>query len=170
MKLKKLEIKDSDKVLLICIIIIIVAFIFIKLFTYRSEPILMDYAKKESNIIISSIINKSINEIVYKDNYYNYIKIEKDSSGEITNLNFNNNKINQMLYLITDSILNSIKKIEKGDYNNLNVEHINNKDNIYYIPMGIIHNIPILVNIGPKIPFKIEMLGSTNNSSYNNIK
>ena len=160
MKLKSnIIIKESDIILLIIILILIVSFIFIKLFTYRSEPILMDYAKRKSNNIISSIINKAINDVIYKDNYKNIIEIEKDNNGIITNLNFDNKKINEILYLTTENLLDSINELES-----------NSKKNIFYVPMGVIHDTPILVNIGPKIPFIIEIIGSTNNYSYNNIK
>lgn len=156
----KLNIKDGDIVLLIIVLILIVSYIFIKIFSYRSEPILMDYAKRKTNNIVSSIINKSINDVIYKNSYENIIQIDKDNNGNITNLNFDSKKINELLYLTTNDILNSIDDLE----------HINSKDKVYYVPMGVIHNIPILVNIGPKIPFKIEIISSTNNSSYTNIK
>lgn len=156
----KLNIKDGDIVLLIIVLILIVSYIFIKIFSYRSEPILMDYAKRKTNNIVSSIINKSINDVIYKNSYENIIQIDKDKNGNITNLNFDSKKINELLYLTTNDILNSIDDLE----------HINSKDKVYYVPMGVIHNIPILVNIGPKIPFKIEIISSTNNSSYTNIK
>ena len=119
----------------------------------------MDYAKRKSNNIISSIINKAINDVIYKDNYKNIIEIEKDNNGIITNLNFDNKKINEILYLTTENLLDSINELES-----------NSKKNIFYVPMGVIHDTPILVNIGPKIPFIIEIIGSTNNYSYNNIK
>ena len=72
----KLNIKDGDIVLLIIVLILIVSYIFIKIFSYRSEPILMDYAKRKTNNIVSSIVNKSINDIIYKNSYDNIINID----------------------------------------------------------------------------------------------
>ena len=120
----------------------------------------MDYAKRKTNNIVSSIINKSINDVIYKNSYENIIQIDKDNNGNITNLNFDSKKINELLYLTTNDILNSIDDLE----------HINSKDKVYYVPMGVIHNIPILVNIGPKIPFKIDIIANTDNSIYTHIK
>ena len=167
---KKYYLKESDIFLIIIVLILIVSFIFIKIFTYKSEPILMDYAKRKSNNIISLIINKSINDVIYKKNYDDIIIINKDNNLNIVSLDFNNKEINEILYLITEDILESVYNLENGNYDELNASYISNKDKVYYVPMGIIHDIPILTNLGPKIPFKIEILGSVNNSSKNNIK
>lgn len=138
------------------IIIFIVTFFLIKLFTYKSSSILSGYAKKKSNNIISSIINSSIYNI--KDSYEDLIIIEKNSNEEVIDLNFNNIKINNILHLTTSNILNSINELEEDS------------NMIYYVPLGVIHSLPILINIGPKIPFKIDILGDINNSSDINIK
>ena len=164
MKLK-LDIKKSDYILMIIVLILIVCYIFIKTFTYKSEPILLEYAKKKSTNIITSIINDSVNKVIYSNNYDEIIKVEKDNNGNIISLDFDNNTINMLLYLVTNDILDNITSLENGNYNN-----IETKNSVYYIPISIIHNNPILVNIGPKIPFKIEYLGSANNEIKTNVK
>ena len=170
-KLKsKFEFKKSDLILIIIILILIVTYIFIKIFTYKSEPLLLDYAKKESENIISTLINKSIKEVLYESEYEDLIEIEKDNDGHITNLNFNNKDINEILYLSTENLLNSILLLEKGKYNLINNNYISNKDFIYYIPIGVIHNLPVLINIGPKIPFKIDLVGSVNSDEVTSVK
>ena len=155
--MNKIKIKNSDIVLIIIIVILLITYIFLKIFTYRSEPILLDYAKRKSTNMISSLINKSINEVLLKYNYENIIEIEKDKNGKVENLNINNKDVNEILYLTTDNVLNNIELLEKNKL-------------LLYIPIGVIHNIPILVNIGPKIPFKIEILSSTNNDTFTKVK
>lgn len=155
--MNKIKIKNSDIVLIIIIVILLITYIFLKIFTYRSEPILLDYAKRKSTNMISSLINKSINEVLLKYNYENIIEIEKDKNGKVENLNINNKDVNEILYLTTDNILNNIELLEKNKL-------------LLYVPIGVIHNIPILVNIGPKIPFKIEILSSTNNDTFTKVK
>ena len=164
------SIKKSDIVLILIVIILVVTYLLIKLFTYKSEPILLDYAKRKSTNMISTLINKSINEVLFSNNYEKIIEIEKDNNGKVENLNFNNKKINELLYLVTDNILNSIKLLENGNYDDLNSDYITNKDKVYYIPIGVIRDIPILVNIGPKIPFKIDVLSSINNDTFTRVK
>ena len=155
MNLLKIEIKNSDIILFIIVTIIIISYILIKIFTYKSEPILLEYAKKKSTNIVSALINESINNILYKNDYENIIYLEKDEIGNIISLNFNNKKINEILYLTTENILNNISLLEKGKYGNLDIKYIKDNNWIYYIPLGVIHDQPILNNLGPKIPFKI---------------
>lgn len=150
--------KKSDIFLIITIIIFILAYIFIKIFTFKSEKVLNNYAKRNSANIVTNIINDSIYDVLYNNDYESLIEIDKNSINEINSLNFNNTKINNILYLTTNSILENIKEVESND------------DLIYYVPIGIIYSLPILVNIGPKIPFKIDVLGDINNDTNINIK
>lgn len=150
--------KKSDVFLILIIIILIITFIFIKIFTFKSEPILIQYAKRKSNNTISQIVNKSIKEIIYNYDFKNLMSIEKNNNKEITNINFNNNQINYILYLVTENILNTLNNLEK------------NESLIYYVPIGIIYSSPILVNLGPKIPFKINILGNVNMDNKINVR
>ena len=150
--------KKSDIFLIITIIVLILTYIFIKIFTYKSEKILNNYAKRNSTNIVTNIINDSIYEILYDNNYDDLIQIDKNNSNEINSLNFNNVKINNILYLTTQNILENIKVLESN--NNL----------IYNVPIGVIYSLPILINIGPKIPFKIDILSDINSDADIKIK
>lgn len=156
--------KTSDIVLLIIVLIIVISYIMLKIFTYKSEPILMDYAKNKAINVISSIVNDSINEIIYKKDL-NIIDVNKNSSGDIVSLDFDNKKVNEILIISTNTILKNINEME-----NISIEKLNENYLVYYIPMGVIHDIPSLTNIGPKIPFKFNIIGNVSSSSSNNIK
>lgn len=150
--------KKSDIFFIITIIVFILTYIFIKIFTYKSEKILNNYAKRNSTNIVTNIINDSIYEVLYDNNYDDLIQIDKNNSNEINSLNFNNVKINNILYLTTENILENIKILESN--NNL----------IYNVPIGVIYSLPILINIGPKIPFKIDILSDVNSDADIKIK
>ncbi|MGM9877233.1 MAG: sporulation protein YunB [Bacilli bacterium] len=150
--------KKSDIFLIITIIVFILTYIFIKIFTFKSEKILNNYAKRNSTNIVTNIINDSIYEVLYDNNYDDLIQIDKNNSNEINSLNFNNVKINNILYLTTENILENIKVLESN--NNL----------IYNVPIGVIYSLPILINIGPKIPFKIDILSDVNSDADIKIK
>lgn len=166
----KYIIKESDIILIIIVAILIITYSFIKIFTIKSEPILLDYAKRKSNNIISILINKSINEVLINDNYENIIILDKDENGNIESLSFNNQIINEILYLSTDNLLNSINMLENNKYQEISSDYFSNKELIYYIPIGVIHNLSVLINIGPRIPFKIDILSSVNNEIFTNVK
>ena len=145
-------------------------YIFLRIFSYKSHTILLNYAKRKSINIISTIINKSLDEVLYNENYEEIIELKNDYEADISDININNKQINQMLYSMTENILNSISMLEDGNYDDINTNYTNNEDLIYYVPIGVILNIPVLVNLGPKIPFKIDILSSVNNEVLTEIK
>lgn len=148
--------KLSNRIIFVIILVILTTFVFIKMFSSRAEYILLDYASFKSTNIISSQINSSINKVLYENNYDNIIKEYKDSEGNIVNVDFDNLIVNRLLYLITDNLLNN--------------DYISSNDSVYYVPLGIMYNTPILNNLGPKIPFKIDIIRSVNNDTKINIK
>lgn len=155
-----MRIKKCDKILLTLIIIFICTYIMIITFSNKSEVLLMEYAKNNTKNIMGLIINNSLNNILYKNKESNYIIIEKDNEGKITNLNFDTNKINKITYILSKKLFDDVKKIEEGKYNDLDIKYITNNDLVYFIPIGIIHDNVIFNNLGPKIPFKIELIGN----------
>lgn len=163
MKLKHyITFTKIDIIILISILVLIVSYIFIKLFSERSSIVLMEKAKSETIEISTMLINKSIYEIIYNssDNFNDVLIINKNNNDEIVSIDFNNKIVNEKLYLLSDNILENISYLENGNIDKLNIKYFKSDDLIYYIPIGIIYNIPVLTDIGPKIPFKVSILGS----------
>ena len=150
--------KKSDLIICIFVITFILTYLLIKFFSYKSEPILLDYASIKATNIVTSIINDSIKNNLYNSKYDNIIQIEKNTEGNIVNLNFDNNQINKLLTVLTNDILKDLTKIEKSD-NHMKTSRI------YYVPFGIIYDSNILSYIGPKIPFFINYIGSLNDEA-----
>lgn len=115
----------------------------------------MKYAKNQVNFTINIIIDNTIRSILSEEQFNNIIEIEKNDDKEITNINFNNNKINKILSLSTNNILNEINK---------------NNSRKYEIPFGVISNNHFFHNLGPTVPYQISILGQLNNNTYINIK
>lgn len=148
--------KKIDKYTIIAILIIVITFMLLNIYANKTKSILIKYTTNNTNRIIMKIIDETISEILSEEEY-NIIDIEKNSENEITNINFNNNKINKILSL-------SIKNVEKK------MEVIENESKIYYISYGLIFNNHLLNNLGPKIPYMVSQLGRTSNNTYINIK
>ena len=148
--------KLSDKIFFVILLIIIVTVIYIKIFSSRSELILLDYASFKSTNMISSIINNSINDVLLENTYDNIITESKDKTGNIVNINFDNLIVNRLLYQITDNLLNN--------------QSLKYKDKSFFVPLGVIYNIPVLNNMGPKIPFRLEFIKGINSEAKINIK
>ena len=164
-----MKIKTSDYIILVILFIVIVSFIEIKYFSYKSETILLDYSSNKITNIINEIINESINNKIYRYKYNDIIKIDGQNNENITSIDFDNEIVNSMLYMVSDEILGKIKLLESNNYDNLNLKYISSNDKVYYVPYGVIYGSSILSNLGPKIPFKISLVGSTNNETKINI-
>lgn len=100
-------------------------------------------------------INEAIKEKTSKIEVEEIISMVMNKDGEIISVDFNTNNINKNLYEITNDIQENVKNIEK-----YNSDYIKRDKNIYYVPSGLISGIPIISNIGPKIPVKMFMTGN----------
>lgn len=169
MKLRKsIYISRIDKIIYVSIIIAIVTYIFINNFDKRSMNILLNYAENETIKVSTIIINKSISKILKNKDYFELIDIEKNTDDEIISVNFNNYLVNKALVELNDDILNSINVLKKELIDELDLKYFNSKDLIYYVPIGVIYDMPILVDLGPKIPYKTNLLGSIDSKVITN--
>lgn len=136
------------------IIFLIVFFLcFFYLFFKISENITyyyMNYSKKEAKQIIEESIGNAITDDVL-ENIKNkeLFTISKNSSNEIEMIDYNTYEVNLFLRDITDNISKTLKREEQ------NTEKI-----AFYIPLGSITQNPIFNSKGPKIPVRIEVIGS----------
>lgn len=170
MKLKKhIEISKSDKIIIIIAIVFFFTFIRIKTFSVKSNTILLNYAKNQSTKIATTIINTSLKEVI-DDEFDDIMKIRNDDNGTILGIDFDSKKSNELNYKINENILSNIKLFETGQINNLNLEYLDNTDYIYKVPIGIIYDIPILVDITAKVPFKISLLSNVESSVSTQVK
>lgn len=171
-RLKKYKnITGSDIILLIMIIVLIISYIMLKVFTIKSEKILLNYAENKSKELSQLLINNALEEIIIDANVDDIINLEKNQNNEIISLDFNNVKINEIELKISKNIQNNLKKLEENKKNSLTEKYYDDKiDIIYEVPMSIIYDVPILVGIGPKVPFKLDVLGNVKTNVITNIK
>ncbi len=149
--------KKSDKNIIIIFIIIITTTLLLNIYAKKIESLLIKYTYNYSNDLITKVIDECLINILSNEKNNYIIEIEKNDQNQITNINFNNNKINKILSLSINEIQNRIKEIEK-------------ENKIYYIPYGLIYDNHLLNNLGPKIPYAVKQLGKINNNTYINIE
>lgn len=152
----------NTKYIIICIIIIIVLFVLflINKFTDKSLPYLVAFAESESIELINMIVNNAVREEVFDKEISKVSIIDKNNDGEIVNISYDNVLLNEILYDVSNNILENISNIEKSKYKGLNSKFYSEKDMVFYVPIGIVYDIPILTDISPKIPYKVSFLGS----------
>lgn len=147
MRLKKrINISLRLQIFIIVICILVITFFLLKRFSNNSIDFLYQYAENNSINISTKIISKSIyNEIYSKD--IDVMLIEKNSNDEIINIKYDTEKLNKILYDVSNDILNSISELE-------------NSNSIFYVKYNVIYNTPILNNLGHNIPYKVSYTGS----------
>ena len=160
--------------LLLCVIITIIV---LKIISIRVSPILMNYAeletKKLSSIVINRAVNKQLANGMNIDEMFNIIK---NDNGEIATIDFNPAIVNKVLNTTTNVVLINLKAIEEGNIDFIELPDILiSKDKlkngiIYEIPLGTITNSGFLSNLGPKIPIKLNIIGSVESNVKTNIK
>lgn len=169
---KKVNIKMKKKNFLIFIIIgLILGVIFSFLYINKKvTPLFLSLAKSETEKLATLIINDAVGKQVADDlKTDNLFEINKDNNGIITSIDFNSNIVNKFLTTITTSVELNLKYLEEGRIDLLNLPDSilvsYDKDDlekgiIYRIPSGAIFNNTILSNLGPKIPVKLNLIGS----------
>lgn len=109
----------------------------------------LNYSEKEVIKIIDNasgkgITDKILNEIKDKELY----TVSKNSFGEIEMIDYNSYLVNLFLRDVSKNISDSLDEQE------------NSKKIAFYVPLGSIFQNPILNNKGPKIPVRMEIIGS----------
>ena len=166
MKLKKRKNDQKGNFILLIIIFLIISIVYIlKLFSQKALPIFLDYSEVEVNRIASLVINNSIiNEIGTKVVFDDLFIIKEDKNGNIVSMDVNSAEVNKILIEASKLLEQNLKYLETGEVDRLKVNglNINSKKRgvIYELPSGIIFNNLLLNNLLPKIPVRLNLVGS----------
>ena len=179
--MKKIKLKKKRKVrnfiTLIIILIIIFTYFIITISSEKIIPILMKNAEYESKKAGVEIIGNSVSkEVATKLKNEDIYSVTKDNSGNISSIDFNPIVVNNILEDVSSIVSKNFKNFESGKINSNNY-FSNNKYNkklkngvVCLIPMGVVTNNIFLENLGPKIPVKLNLVGSVVSSIKTNIK
>ena len=110
----------------------------------------LEYSENEASRIITNSISEAVNERVLKqiknESLYTVVRNKND---EIEMIDYNSYLINIFLRDVTNNVTKYLAEEE---------EKSNNAS--FYIPMGSVFQNPLLNNRGPKIPVRMELVGS----------
>ena len=167
---RKITIKRRNVIITIFILIVISIIIVFNFINSKVTPFFLDLAESETEklatLIINDAVGKQVSDNLTSDNLFN---ISKDSKGNINAIDFNSPVVNKLLTTITSSVELNLKYLEEGRIDLLNVPDsilvsYDKKDLkkgiIYKIPSGAVFNNTILSNIGPKVPVRLNLVGS----------
>lgn len=127
-------------------------------------PVFLEYAEYQASKIATYVISKAVDEEVSQNlDIEDLFFTSKDTSGNITSIDFNPITINKISNMIKANIFEYLEDLENG-----NIEKIKNtalfssrinEGIIFEIPSGVVFNNIILANIGPKVPVKLNLTG-----------
>jgi len=125
------------------------------LFNARIRPTIITVAEAKAKHIAIEAINESVNEKIEEKNlsYDELIHLQKNNNGEITALQANIVKMNQLKSALSISIQEKIAQVGSTKAN---------------IPLGNIINSEMLAGWGPKVPVRLIPVGTTQINFKNN--
>lgn len=177
MRLKRRKNKKINIVIIILVLLIISIFYMLKIFSEKAIPIFINYSEIEVNRIAYLIINNSIiNGVGANITLDDLFVIKEDNNGNIISMDVNPAKANSLLIKVNSVLEQNFRYVENGEIDKLKMEGLNidskRRGVIYELPSGVIFNNIFLNNLLPKIPVKLNLVGTifskltTNVESY----
>ncbi|MEG0449362.1 MAG: sporulation protein YunB, partial [Lysinibacillus sp.] len=161
--------KGLNRLTLVFITIIVCVFLFLYLLNDRLMPTYLEYAGVQTNKIASYVVSKAINSRTSNVlNVNDIIEEIPSENSEMVTTKFNTEIINRVRAETQDLVKMYLEQAEQGELEHLpeleNVEYdvgrIEEGDGIvFFVPLGQAANIPMLGNLGPKIPIRFHIIG-----------
>jgi len=174
--MKRIKLRKRKKFDKLNTVILVIIFLFLSIImalvyiNSKLSPILLDFAELETSKLANLIINRAVTKQIA-----NGIEIEKlfstiqNSAGEIQTIDFNPTVVNKVLNMTTNAVQSSLKAVEQG-----NIEMIEVPDDVlveydkkklkrgivFEIPLGAVTENAFLSNLGPRVPVKLNLIGS----------
>lgn len=151
--------------LLIPAILIAIA-LFIYFINARLAPVYVQYAEVQTQKIAAHVINKAINSRTANVLDINdiIVNVPNDSKGMIK---FNTEIINRVLSETHSLVESHLQQAEAGNLAILPTDEIefdpqameSEEGIVFFVPLAQAANIPLLGNLGPKIPIRFHVIG-----------
>lgn len=160
MRLKKEKRTIKHKKLITFIVIFLLLIIIFFKITSNVYRYFLNYAEAELIKLTAVVINGSVSKDTFnKLNTEDLYFITKNNNNEIEMVDYNSNMVNEFLDNATNEIQHNLLKMQNGEIDLTN-ELKNDSGVLFEIPLGIITNNPIFNNFGPKIPVRMQIIGS----------
>lgn len=120
------------------------------------EPQLLAIAKQHTGFAINNIVKEVLADIEYDTD--SLFHIEKSDNGEITSIQYDSYKLNQILYSSLNTIDESLLAAQDGKKDPTTKDVFYEDGVLYELPVGYLSHIFFLYNSGPKIKVRMKML------------
>lgn len=175
---KKSSKKNFVTLLLMSIIIMVVISIYVV--NARLMPTYLQYAEVQTQKVASYVVSKAINSKTSSVLDVNEIIVDiPTQSDDVITTKFNTEIINQVRAETQTLVKEYLEQAENGDLSHLpsleNVEYDVGKMEagdgiVFFVPLGQALNLPILGNLGPKIPIRFHIIGNVQSNIESSIE
>ena len=162
--------RGTNWAVLLMVSLFIMIIISLYVINMRLMPIYLDYAEVQTGKIASYVVSKAINSRTSSVLDVNEIIVPIESENEtMIQTKFNTEIINQVRAETQSLVKEYLEQAENGE-----LSHLPNLDNVeydvgrmeagdgivFFVPLGQAANIPIIGNLGPKIPIRFHIIGN----------
>ncbi|WP_042476124.1 sporulation protein YunB [Bacillus ndiopicus] len=172
--------KRGNIAFFVILTLIIVIILFLYWMNSRLMPTYLQYAEVQTKKVASFVVNKAINARTSGVLDVNDI-IENlpSGSGDMITTKFNTEIINRVRSETQALVKEYLEQAENGDLTHLpnleNVEYNVGKMEagdgiVFFVPLGQAANLPLLGNLGPKIPIRFHIVGSVSSDVRSTIR
>lgn len=153
-------------------VLLIVIILIINFIGNKITPGVINYAEMELEKFTSRVINEVISNNINDLSFDELFIISKDDNNYVKTIDYNPVSVNKVLGIITNKVDKLLRSVEKGEaLTELSSDILLNYDKeklrdgiIFEMAIATIFDNPLLSNIGPKIPVRITLLGTTNSN------
>lgn len=162
--------RGTNWAVLLMVSLVIMIILSLYVINMRLMPIYLDYAEVQTAKIASYVVSKAINSRTSSVLDVNEIIVPIESENEtMIQTKFNTEIINQVRAETQSLVKEYLEQAENGE-----LSHLPNLDNVeydvgrmeagdgivFFVPLGQAVNIPIIGNLGPKIPIRFHIIGN----------
>lgn len=162
--------RGTNWAVLLMVSLFIMIIISLYVINMRLMPIYLEYAEVQTAKIASYVVSKAINSRTSSVLDVNEIIVPIESENEtMIQTKFNTEIINQVRAETQSLVKEYLEQAENGE-----LSHLPNLDNVeydvgrmeagdgivFFVPLGQAVNIPIIGNLGPKIPIRFHIIGN----------
>lgn len=135
----------------------------------KLTPIYLQYAEVQTEKIASHVISEAITERISNVLDVNDViqHVPTENSDQVT-VKYNTEVINRILADVRTTVDENLDEIEKGNIDILPLEENIEYDAtqmqaqggvVFFVSLGQVTNLPLLGNLGPKIPIRFHVIG-----------
>jgi sporulation protein YunB len=159
----------KNRLLIVLILIVVLTITFLIYLNNQLMPTYLDYAEVQTNKIASYVVSKAINARTTDVLDVNDIIVESPNESDMVTIRFNTEVINRVRAETATLVKQYLEQAESGDLSTLpNLEYVEydvgemqaGDGIVFFVPLGQAANLPIIGNLGPKIPIRFHIIGN----------